>query len=125
MPGESTIDAWLMADPEFKAQCARAREASAAHFERRIVDLTDRIERGEIDPKAGAVALNALTWICKVRNRRVYGDKVEVDAHISIGGAIMERLARARGRVIDAQTLESLESQDSSDSNTDDQREAA
>jgi hypothetical protein len=100
-PAKSTIRDWLMADSAFRLQCARAREASAGIFEKRVVDLAHKVERGEIDPKAGAAAGNLLTWICKVRNRRVYGDKVEVDATVSVGGAILERLSRARGRVLD------------------------
>lgn len=115
MPCESTINAWLMADAAFRVQCARAREASADVFEARVVQLADKVERGDLDSKAGAVALNALTWICKVRNRSVYGEKVEVDARVSIGGAILDRLARARGRVIDAEHAQAIE-QDDSDS---------
>jgi len=128
MPAKRTIGDWLIDDDEFRQQCARAREASAGIFERRVVDLADRVERGEIDAKAGAVAGNLLTWICKVRNRKVYGDKVEVDARVHTGGAIMDRLARARGRVVDAVVdlpilVEQSES-DSQESNDDSEREA-
>jgi len=126
MPCESTINAWLAADDAFRSQCARAREASADVFEGRVVDLVDQVVRGEVDAKAGAAAGNLLTWICKVRNRKVYGDKVEVDARVSVGGSIMDRLARSRDRIVEHEPLELVDgTRMPDDSSNDDDRQAA
>lgn len=79
MPSESTFYAWHAADDEFRSQCARAREASAGIFERKVVQLANDCIAGTIDPKAANAAGNLLTWVAKVRNRKVYGDKAELE----------------------------------------------
>lgn len=97
MPSPATIYRWQAEDPAFESQCAQARARSAPLFERRVVKLADKVERGDIDPKAASAAGNLLTWVAKVRNRKVYGDKVDADLTVNVGDAVLERLARARG----------------------------
>lgn len=45
--------------------------------------LVGKVERGEIDPKAAAVAIGGKQWLAKVLNRRRYGDQSVVDVAVT------------------------------------------
>lgn len=93
IPHRSTVWRWQETDPEFATQCARARERSGAEYERRVAAAAHDVVMGNIEPDAARVAINALTWLCKVRAPKVYGDKVDVTA--SEGGfALTVNLSR-------------------------------
>ena len=77
MPSRRTVLNWQDSDAEFCAQCARAREVSGEVQERAIAQLSRDVLSGAVPADAARVALNAMTWIAKVRAPKVYGDKVE------------------------------------------------
>jgi hypothetical protein len=53
-----------------------------------IKDAARRVARGEIDPQAGRVLIDALKWDAGKRKPKVYGDKVvlggDPDAPVSV-----------------------------------------
>jgi len=78
IPDKSTVWRWQDANAEFAAQCARARERSAAENERAVAELGNAVARGELEADAARVKLNCLTWLAKVRAPKVYGDKIDI-----------------------------------------------
>jgi hypothetical protein len=96
IPHRSTVWRHQLENAEFATQCARARELSADVVEARVATVVEGVLSGDIAHDAGRVGINGLTWLAKVRAPKVYGDKVEIDAKVSIGDAVIERLARAR-----------------------------
>jgi len=66
VPDRATILRWLN-DTEnngahYAANIARARELQADAHADDVVDIARKVERGEINPKAGAVAISAMQW---------------------------------------------------------------
>lgn len=75
-PDRRTVNRWL-ADPEraeFRRQYALAREASADADDDDIRDIARRVEKGELDPQAARVAIDAKKWSAGKRKPKVYGD---------------------------------------------------
>lgn len=75
-PDRRTVNRWL-ADPdraEFRRQYALAREASADADVDDIRDIARRVEKGELDPQAARVAIDAKKWSAGKRKPKVYGD---------------------------------------------------
>lgn len=92
MPNRATILRWQMADGDFAAQCARARRISAEINERRVASLADGVVLGTTPPDAARVAINAYTWLAKVRDPQGYGDKAQVEHSGRDGGPIEHSL---------------------------------
>jgi hypothetical protein len=77
MPHISTVFDWLKRYGDFADSYARARSAQAdAKFEA-ISDITEQVLRGEIDPHAGRVAIDAYKWQAGKLRPSVYGEKIE------------------------------------------------
>ena len=79
MPDPKTFWRWLDADPELALQCARARARAAQQNERSVAELARQVVAGEIEPDAARTAANMHTWLAKVRNPKVYGDRLDVE----------------------------------------------
>lgn len=79
MPDRRTVQRWMLADEAFAAQCARAREMAAELDEEEVERLARAVEAAELAPEAARVAINARTWLAKVRNPKRYGDRVELE----------------------------------------------
>jgi len=78
LPSRTTVLDWQDGDEVFRAQCARAREQSGEIHEQAIADISSDVLRKKVEPDAARVAINALTWLAKVRAPRQYGDKLDV-----------------------------------------------
>ena len=81
LPTYTTIMKWLKDFPEFAENYARAREDQADHDADKIGDIAKRVVKGELEPNAARVAIDAYKWAAGKRKPKVYGDKV------AIGGA--------------------------------------
>lgn len=79
MPAWNTIRTWLQQYETFQAQYARARENSAHASADLIQDLADKAEKGELEPNAARVAIDAHKWLAGKRKPKVYGDRQIVD----------------------------------------------
>ena len=95
MPAMGTVFRWLHAQPSFREQYARAREAQAIADAERIdeaaLTLLDAGGSGEIThERIGAyrTAIDALKWSAARKHPRVYGDKVSAELSGPGGGPI-------------------------------------
>lgn len=79
MPARQTFWEWVDRDEELATRCARARARAATEDERAVAELARRVVAGEIEPDAARTAANMHTWLAKVRNPKVYGDKLDVE----------------------------------------------
>ncbi len=86
MPAYRTVLGWRVSDAgdgSFLHMYARAREDAADTLADEIRELAQRVERGDLDPNAGRVAIDALKWIASKLKPRAYGDKLELSAKIT------------------------------------------
>jgi hypothetical protein len=63
---------------------ARARQDAADTLADQIRELAGRVERGELEPNAGRVAIDALKWIASKLKPREYGDRAQLDVAASL-----------------------------------------
>ncbi len=66
------------------AEYARAREDAADTLADQIREMAGRVERGELEPNAGRVAIDALKWIASKLKPREYGDRAQLDMTASL-----------------------------------------
>jgi len=89
-PDRRTVNRWL-ADPEqaeFRRQYALAREASADSDDDDIRDIARRVEKGDLDPQAARVAIDAKKWSAGKRKPKVYGDATTLKHTGADGGPV-------------------------------------
>lgn len=84
MPGYSTFIAHLSKDEELQGKYRRAREASGDADADKVGDIADRATKGEIDPNAARVAIDAYKWAAGKRKPKVYGDKLDLSGRIGL-----------------------------------------
>jgi len=95
----TTFYDWQSKYPEFKAQCARAREALADYDVKRIreeIAMTDKD-----NAVAARVKISALQWLAEKRAPKQYGNKTSTEVTGKDGGAI-----EIQSKVIDASVLD-------------------
>jgi hypothetical protein len=63
---------------------ARAREDAADTLADQIRELAGRVERGELEPNAGRVSIDALKWVASKLKPREYGDRSRMDLTASL-----------------------------------------
>lgn len=83
-PSYSTVMKWIRENPEFAQNYARACEDMADHDADKIADVAQRVVRGEVDPQAARVAIDAYKWSAGKRRPKKYGDKIEVEQSGSV-----------------------------------------
>jgi transposase-like protein len=86
MPAQRTVFQWLTKHESFAHDYARAREAQADADADAIGDMAAQVRRGELDPTAARVAIDAYKWTAGKRKPKVYGDKIDVTS----GGEAMK-----------------------------------
>jgi hypothetical protein len=88
MPSKTGFLYWVASDAARSDQYARAREASADADADDVTDIGKRTLRGEFDPQAARVAIDALKWSAGKRKPKVYGDKVTHDGSLGFNVTI-------------------------------------
>lgn len=78
MPKKTLVYEWLRDDKAFAEDYARARETQADSDADAINDIADKVLRGEIEPQAARVAIDAKKWAAGVRKPSKYGPKLEL-----------------------------------------------
>ncbi len=84
IPAYRTVLGWRVANEEFSHLYARAREDAADTLADQIRELAGRVERGDLEPNAGRVAIDALKWIASKLKPRQYGDRSRMDLTASL-----------------------------------------
>lgn len=88
-----SVTEWLNEDEQFAANYTRAREDSADADADKINDIAGKVERGEMDPNAARVAIDAYKWSSGKRKPKKYGDKQEVTHNVTEEmAAVMQRI---------------------------------
>ena len=87
MPAYPTVLRWRANNEEFAKLYRVAREDAADTLADKIQTLADRVEKGELDPHSGRVAIDALKWIAAKLKPRTYGDRIQQEHSGAIGGA--------------------------------------
>lgn len=98
---ESTVFKWLYEDADFSEQYARARERRADARAERIDDICDRVASGELKPDAGRVIIDAEKWQAGKENSKRYGDRLQLDADMTVSmtdDQLDARLAKLLGK---------------------------
>lgn len=83
MPPRWRIYEWFKENPEFADNYARAREDRADWRSARIDSVTAQVLKGELDPAAARVVIDAEKWQAGKEKPKFYGDKVAVDVNVS------------------------------------------
>ena len=78
LPSYTTVMKWLRKFPEFAANYARAREDQADHDADKIGDIAEQVVKGQVDPQAARVAIDAYKWAAGKRKPKVYGEKLAI-----------------------------------------------
>ncbi len=89
-PRMPTVLKWLKESPDFQAQYAHAREASADADADHIGNLAEKAAHGLIDPQAARVAIDARKWLAGKRKPKKYGERLELGG-AGADGAILVR----------------------------------
>jgi hypothetical protein len=84
IPAYRTVLGWRVANEEFQQMYARARQDAADTLADEIRELAGRVERGELEPNAGRVAIDALKWVASKLKPREYGDRAQLDMTASL-----------------------------------------
>jgi hypothetical protein len=78
MPHIRTVYKWFQSHPDFIQHYARAKEDSADSHADDILELADKVVKGEIPAKAGHVAIQAKMWSASKLKPRRYGERLDV-----------------------------------------------
>ncbi len=84
VPAYRTVLGWRVANKEFQHMYTRARQDAADTLADEIRELAGRVERGELEPNAGRVAIDALKWVASKLKPREYGDRAQLDVAASV-----------------------------------------
>lgn len=88
MPGRRTLLGWQERDADFRARCARAREAGADIAFDRMAQIEADLLDGKLDPAAGRAVLSSMQWrLSKLAPRR-FGDRVQAELSGPDGGPV-------------------------------------
>lgn len=90
MPHQATVFRWL-ADPrysDFRDRYACAREAQGDTKFDQVGDMAHMAVRGQVEPQAAKVFIDAIKWQAAKLAPKKYGDKVTTELTGKDGGAI-------------------------------------
>lgn len=85
----TSILAWVASNPEAADKYARARELQAEAHADSITSAAEGALRGEHDPYAARVFIDAMKWQASKLRPKIYGDRIDVTAT-----ATLERIER-------------------------------
>lgn len=88
------LSKWLKEDDELAKQYARARESQGDVYADRVIDIAMKVERGEIEPNAGRVAMDAHKWAAGKRKPKVYGEKIDLTHGGDPDRPVVQRIER-------------------------------
>ena len=93
MPSRQTIYEWIEKIPGFSDRYDKACQERADHRAEMIDEIADQVLKGEVDPRAGRVAIDAHKWTASKLNRK-YGDRVQTEhsGSIDVSGLSDEEL---------------------------------
>lgn len=85
IPSKTTVLRWTIEHPEFRDQYARARDLQGETDADDVGHIARKVERGEMDPSAARVAIDALKWSAGKRQPKKYGEAVQMKHSGAVG----------------------------------------
>jgi len=79
MPAAATVYSWLIKEPSFAEQYARAREIQGDTKFDEIGDVAQQVLEGTVAPKAARVFIDATKWQAGKLRPKAYGDKADIN----------------------------------------------
>ena len=79
MPSHQTIYTWFTKHPEFLEQYARAKVDSGDADADKIEEIAEKTLRGEVEPAAARVAIDAYKWTAGKKRPKKYGEKIQTE----------------------------------------------
>jgi len=89
-PHISTVMRWIVVEPEFREQYARARVAAGFAHADSIIDVVELLRDGGIDPQTAKVMMDGLKWAAERMAPKHHSARQEID-HTASDGRIMPR----------------------------------
>lgn len=77
MPSIATIFNWHRSQPGFLEQYTRAKDEQADTLSEDIQEIASKTLKGEYDPQASRVAIDAYKWTASKLKPKKYGDKID------------------------------------------------
>ncbi len=84
MPDRVTLIRWLARHEELNDLLRAAREVQADVIDDEQAEVIEHIRRGKLNPRAGAVVLNAMQWRAARKAPRKYGDNREINLNADV-----------------------------------------
>ena len=78
MPDRGTVVRWMQSDEKFADMVDRARVEQADLMDDRILEVAEKVERGELNPHAGKVVISAFQWRAEKLKPKRYGNRLDV-----------------------------------------------
>ncbi len=100
-PSPRTVNRWLNQYEEFRLMYARARREQARLYADHVNEVGERTLRGEIDPQAARVAIDAFKWTAAKMDRATYGDQPAAHTvNVAVGVQVVtpEKIADSQAR---------------------------
>lgn len=111
----STVQERITSSDAVMPRYQSAMDARSDLERERIEEIIELVENGQMDPKAGAVAIGGRQWLAKTMNRRRYGDQQVVDVAVTDKTRLhieaLRLIARRPRRQITAEVIEGVFSQ--------------
>lgn len=82
-PERSTVYLWLQKHRDFSDMYARARETRADTRADKIDEICQQVQRGELEPQAARVIIDALKWQASKEQPRRYGERQQLE-HVGL-----------------------------------------
>jgi len=84
MPSISSVMLWLTKHPSFSEQYAKATEERAAGMFEDMLDIADDVETEPASIAKARLRVDTRKWALSRMNPKKYGDKVQVDANVTM-----------------------------------------
>ncbi len=78
MPSRETIYRWIDGVEGFSDKYARAVRERSDHRAEMIDEIGEKVLRGEVEPNAGKVVIDALKWTASKLQPKKYGERLDL-----------------------------------------------
>jgi hypothetical protein len=82
MPAYQNVYRWLNDDPDLRERYELARAERGEQLGERVVELSEQIVRGELDPQAGKNAIDGYKWAAGRMAPKAWGDRSQLDMNV-------------------------------------------
>lgn len=107
---------WHWITKEHGGEVAAARKVVAAQLADQMKESADRVEDGELNPKAAQTAASIRQWLASRYDRETFGDKSSVDVtHKGISGLHLEAIRQLAHEPLEGEYTELDGKQDDED----------